>query len=218
MKSRLPIPIDIFAIDWLVLWKLPGKQHTKAGHLWRKVARESAHASNAQTGHCQGLLQVSSWRSQRQALQWFCAGAQLNGIGHWNMFQEQIPRHCKSIRLMVRFGYIFIHFVLLKSCRYCKDFIELDSIYVHSSAVNNDESYARDHNPDKDIEQNNFHSACFRCSVCDELLVDLVYCMKNNTLYCVRHYAETIKPRCLGCDEVSQQYYIISPLNAAFVV
>ena len=79
---------------------------------------------------------------------------------------------------------------------------------MHSSAVNNDsnlttEKVSTSKEESKIIESNNWHSACFRCSVCEELLVDLVYCMKNNNLFCVRHYAETIKPRCMGCDEVS---------------
>ncbi|RWS27718.1 four and a half LIM domains protein 2-like isoform X2 [Leptotrombidium deliense] len=46
-----------------------------------------------------------------------------------------------------------------------------------------------------------WHPYCFRCSVCDEPLVDLTYCEKLEKLFCERHYAETIKPRCSACDE-----------------
>ncbi|RWS09766.1 protein espinas-like protein, partial [Dinothrombium tinctorium] len=47
-----------------------------------------------------------------------------------------------------------------------------------------------------------WHPSCFICSVCEEILVDLAYCVKSGKLYCERHYAETIKPRCAACDEV----------------
>lgn len=47
-----------------------------------------------------------------------------------------------------------------------------------------------------------WHPACFVCSTCQELLVDLVYFWKDR-LYCGRHHAETMKPRCSACDEVS---------------
>nr|XP_050027160.1 prickle planar cell polarity protein 3-B-like isoform X2 [Dermacentor andersoni] len=47
-----------------------------------------------------------------------------------------------------------------------------------------------------------WHPACFVCSSCNELLVDLTYCAKDGRLYCERHYAETLKPRCAACDEL----------------
>ena len=47
-----------------------------------------------------------------------------------------------------------------------------------------------------------WHPACFVCSVCKELLVDLIYFYKDGKLFCGRHHAETIKPRCSSCDEV----------------
>lgn len=46
-----------------------------------------------------------------------------------------------------------------------------------------------------------WHPACFTCNVCDELLVDLIYFWRGN-LYCGRHHAETLKPRCAACDEI----------------
>jgi len=51
--------------------------------------------------------------------------------------------------------------------------------------------------------QLNFHPRCFKCESCDELLVDLTYCVYDGKLYCERHYAENLKPRCHSCDEVS---------------
>ncbi|KAI8429251.1 hypothetical protein MSG28_007768 [Choristoneura fumiferana] len=46
-----------------------------------------------------------------------------------------------------------------------------------------------------------FHPACFTCAECDELLVELAYCALDGRLFCVRHYAERLKPRCHACDE-----------------
>jgi len=48
-----------------------------------------------------------------------------------------------------------------------------------------------------------WHPACFTCCVCKELLVDLIYFYREGKLYCGRHHAETLKPRCSACDEVS---------------
>uniref|UniRef100_A0A0N5BTP9 LIM zinc-binding domain-containing protein n=1 Tax=Strongyloides papillosus TaxID=174720 RepID=A0A0N5BTP9_STREA len=52
-------------------------------------------------------------------------------------------------------------------------------------------------------EQNTWHPACFTCKTCDQLLIDLTYCVRENSIYCERHYAELHKPRCSACDEVS---------------
>lgn len=48
-----------------------------------------------------------------------------------------------------------------------------------------------------------WHPACFVCNVCKELLVDLIYFYREGKIYCGRHHAETLKPRCSACDEVS---------------
>ena len=48
-----------------------------------------------------------------------------------------------------------------------------------------------------------WHSECFRCTKCDESLVDLQYYYGEGALYCGRHHAELMKPRCDHCDEVS---------------
>ncbi|XP_023244352.1 four and a half LIM domains protein 2-like [Centruroides sculpturatus] len=51
-------------------------------------------------------------------------------------------------------------------------------------------------------EKHLFHPGCFVCSVCEELLVDLVCCALGGKIYCERHYAEQIRPRCIACDEL----------------
>jgi LIM domain len=47
-----------------------------------------------------------------------------------------------------------------------------------------------------------WHPACFVCVGCVELLVDLIYFYKDGLVYCGRHHAESLKPRCVACDEV----------------
>ncbi|XP_018016419.2 uncharacterized protein LOC108673145 [Hyalella azteca] len=47
-----------------------------------------------------------------------------------------------------------------------------------------------------------WHPACFTCNTCNELLVDLVYCVWEDGVHCGRHYAEKLKPRCAACDEL----------------
>ncbi|XP_076372545.1 four and a half LIM domains protein 2-like isoform X4 [Tachypleus tridentatus] len=46
-----------------------------------------------------------------------------------------------------------------------------------------------------------WHPACFTCSTCNELLVDLTYCLHEEAIFCERHYAEQLRPRCAACDE-----------------
>ncbi|XP_061544444.1 prickle-like protein 2b isoform X1 [Phycodurus eques] len=47
-----------------------------------------------------------------------------------------------------------------------------------------------------------WHPACFVCSMCNELLVDLIYFYQGGKIYCGRHHAERLKPRCTACDEI----------------
>ncbi|EDL28963.1 mCG54711 [Mus musculus] len=53
-----------------------------------------------------------------------------------------------------------------------------------------------------------WHPGCFICSTCGELLVNMIYFWKNGKLYCGRHYCDSEKPRCAGCDELifSKEY------------
>ncbi|CAG7724736.1 unnamed protein product [Allacma fusca] len=54
-----------------------------------------------------------------------------------------------------------------------------------------------------------WHPQCFRCNFCNEFLVDLTYCNYNDALFCERHYAEQLRPRCAACDEVSVNFFKI---------
>lgn len=48
-----------------------------------------------------------------------------------------------------------------------------------------------------------WHPQCFQCVSCRELLVDLIYFFQDGQIYCGRHHAERLKPRCQACDEVT---------------
>nr|XP_023693167.1 prickle planar cell polarity protein 3 isoform X1 [Paramormyrops kingsleyae] len=47
-----------------------------------------------------------------------------------------------------------------------------------------------------------WHPQCFLCCQCHELLVDLIYFYQDGRMYCGRHHAEQIRPRCQACDEI----------------
>ncbi|XP_037539143.1 testin [Nematolebias whitei] len=47
-----------------------------------------------------------------------------------------------------------------------------------------------------------WHPACFVCCTCSELLVDMIYFWKKGKMFCGRHYGDSEKPRCAGCDEL----------------
>ena len=78
--------------------------------------------------------------------------------------------------------------LVLQTCYCCKGEIDIGELVVTAPKVG---------------EGNYWHPACFVCTTCEELLVDLCYCHHNKQLYCERHYAQLIRPRCPGCDEVS---------------
>ncbi|KAK0145947.1 Prickle-like protein 2 [Merluccius polli] len=47
-----------------------------------------------------------------------------------------------------------------------------------------------------------WHPQCFQCASCSELLVDLIYFHQEGQIFCGRHHAERLKPRCQACDEI----------------
>ncbi|XP_046664636.1 four and a half LIM domains protein 3 isoform X3 [Homalodisca vitripennis] len=72
-------------------------------------------------------------------------------------------------------------------CTKCKEAINTDDIAILAPKLG---------------DQKLWHPGCFVCSCCDQLLVDLTYCVHYDQLYCERHYAEQLKPRCTACDEL----------------
>jgi hypothetical protein len=79
-------------------------------------------------------------------------------------------------------------FALLQKCERCKRPIADGEIGVVAPKFGDDVLW---------------HPACFTCDSCKELLVDLTYCVHDEDIFCERHYAEKLKPRCSSCDEVS---------------
>ncbi|XP_043933453.1 LIM and cysteine-rich domains protein 1 isoform X1 [Protopterus annectens] len=72
-------------------------------------------------------------------------------------------------------------------CQHCKQIVPPDCPVVYAARA----GYER-----------LWHPACFVCAACNEPLVDLIYFWKNNNLLCGRHYCDSERPRCTGCDEV----------------
>jgi len=73
-------------------------------------------------------------------------------------------------------------------CEKCHEDIRVGDVVVIAEKANNA----------------SWHPGCFVCSVCNELLVDLVYFYYKNKLYCGRDLAAFLGiPRCFACDEVS---------------
>lgn len=69
------------------------------------------------------------------------------------------------------------------------------------------------------IKEAVWHPGCFVCSVCNELLVDLVYFSHKNQLYCARDFAEYLNvPRCFACDEVNFNFIINIELIELLVI
>lgn len=74
-----------------------------------------------------------------------------------------------------------------RPCDGCDDSISTGDIAVFASRLGQNASW---------------HPGCFSCCICRELLVDLIYFHRDGRLYCGRHHAETLKPRCSFCDEI----------------
>lgn len=75
-----------------------------------------------------------------------------------------------------------------QSCHKCQDGIRAGDVVVTAEKANDCV----------------WHPGCFVCSVCDELLADLVYFYYKGKLYCGRDLATLLEiPRCFACDEVS---------------
>lgn len=91
-------------------------------------------------------------------------------------------------------------------CEKCHEDIRVGDVIVIAEKANNA----------------SWHPGCFVCSVCNELLVDLVYFYYKNKLYCGRDLAAFLGiPRCFACDEVSmhdtQQCFLFFKCLGIFV-
>jgi len=90
----------------------------------------------------------------------------------------------------------------IQACKNCDGEIEAGELAVSAPKVGKDQLW---------------HAACFTCAKCQELLVDLCYCVKDGAIYCERHYAELLRPRCAACDEVCLSLcYVRQNITAPF--
>ncbi|XP_005005444.1 prickle-like protein 4 isoform X1 [Cavia porcellus] len=57
-------------------------------------------------------------------------------------------------------------------------------------------------------KQRCWHPHCFACQACSQVLMHLIYFYHDGHLYCGRHHAELLRPRCPACDQLifSQRY------------
>ncbi|XP_070171976.1 uncharacterized protein Tes [Polyergus mexicanus] len=75
----------------------------------------------------------------------------------------------------------------MHKCEKCHEDIRIGDVIVTAEKANNA----------------SWHPGCFVCSVCNELLVDLVYFYYKNKLYCGRDLAAFLGiVRCFACDEL----------------
>ncbi|XP_021115499.1 prickle-like protein 4 isoform X2 [Heterocephalus glaber] len=51
-------------------------------------------------------------------------------------------------------------------------------------------------------EQRCWHWPCFACQACGQVLMHLIYFYHDGRLYCGRHHAELLRPRCPACDQL----------------
>lgn len=93
----------------------------------------------------------------------------------------------------IQWAYYYNFSVLLQTCPKCKQIIELRSLAILAPKFGDSVLW---------------HPDCFVCTECNQLLVDLTYCVHDDKLYCERHYAEQLKPRCAACDEVGTDFAI----------
>lgn len=91
----------------------------------------------------------------------------------------------------------------IHKCEKCHEDIRIGDVIVTAEKANNA----------------SWHPGCFVCSVCNELLVDLVYFYYKNKLYCGRDLAAFLGiVRCFACDEVSVCNTQYSLINAYFLI
>ncbi|XP_025781823.1 prickle-like protein 4 [Puma concolor] len=63
-------------------------------------------------------------------------------------------------------------------------------------------------------ERRYWHRACFACQACGQALINLIYFYHDGSLYCGRHHAELLRPRCPACDQV---HWRVGTLRWAFL-
>ncbi|XP_036149159.1 testin [Monomorium pharaonis] len=102
-------------------------------------------------------------------------------------FNEQREKQCTQDCLNDGIENLKIDSTKVHKCEKCHEDISIDDVIVIAEKANNA----------------SWHPGCFVCSVCNELLADLVYFYYKNKLYCGRDLATFLGiPRCFACDEL----------------
>lgn len=108
-----------------------------------------------------------------------------NLVGGVNEVTQQNVQHVEHLKNAME-G-LRIDSTRAQKCRKCHEDIRVGDVIVTAEKANNA----------------SWHPGCFVCSVCNELLVDLVYFHYKNELYCGRDLSAHLGiPRCFACDEV----------------
>lgn len=130
------------------------------------------------------------WRCQQQLQQnppqdgkaRYCTGLSIDEERELEMFATQ--RNQRSFGRGIVRPY---HSFTATACSKCNSQINYGEMMVTSQRAGH---------------SNAWHPECFKCNKCEEHLVDLQCYYSNGQIYCGRHHAETIKPRCDACDEI----------------
>ncbi|XP_032673405.1 uncharacterized protein LOC116845148 [Odontomachus brunneus] len=108
-----------------------------------------------------------------------------NVVGGVNEATQQNVQHVEHLKNAME-G-LRIDSTRAQKCRKCHEDICVGDVIVTAEKANNA----------------SWHPGCFVCSVCNELLVDLVYFHYKNELYCERDLSAHLGiPRCFACDEL----------------
>lgn len=175
----------VFFLDPTILWRNSIGESSKDWHPGRTVSGQTVGVPTAQAGPGVGLLQTRGG-SEPEFVRGLCGREERNRAGYrlgitWNRL------HCKIPNRYFVLGYVK-DAPAPTGCSGCGEGLAQGEMAVTAP---------------KFRDQILWHPRCFRCTTCDELLVDLTYCVHDDQIYCERHYAELLKPRCNSCDEVS---------------
>ncbi|EFN77381.1 Testin [Harpegnathos saltator] len=111
-----------------------------------------------------------------------------NIIGAINEAEQQNVQHMEHLKNAME-G-LRVDSTAAQKCRKCHEDIRIGDVVVIVEKA-------------KDAS---WHPGCFVCSVCNELLMDLVYFHYKNELYCERDLSAHLGiPRCFACDEGAAQ-------------
>lgn len=114
-------------------------------------------------------------------------------LGKGKIVQKQSEDKTDWVRYQLLYSLFYnsaVHYFLNKFCGKCKVPFKVGEVAVTADR----------------IPSSCYHPACFNCSECNEVLVELIYFEHEGKLYCGRHHADKLKPRCGACDEVSTWY------------